>query len=322
MSKKNYNPSTRKRSWFLTIPARDSECSCEEGKHNCCFSVEMLHKALEGMGYTGQLEKGQNGYLHFQIFINQDNQISFETLRNKFAKLSSKGIEIEEPRDKFSCQKYCLKSESRVGAPFRSEKYKEIAEPKEKLSLELLRAKMIEDGMSLPEIIITYPVTTNMIKALEYLDSSLKEMKARERRKDFRPLKVHYIFGKPGVGKSHLVYSSVPRDDLYVASDRNIWDNYSAQKVVLIDEFMDYRVPLPELLNYLDAYTPTLSARYHNKMGIYDEVYLLSNVPLDKQYINAPAEQFNALLRRITSYEQMDESRQLIPVPKPVRATS
>lgn len=44
-----------------------------------------------------------------------------------------------------------------------------------------------------------------------------------------------WIYGKPGVGKSHAVRSSEP--SLYIKSQNKWWDGYLGEEAVLIDDF-------------------------------------------------------------------------------------
>lgn len=298
-----FDEKTKRRGWFLTVPARhDGECDCEGDKHSCAFSSDMLHIALSGLGYTGQLEQGTGGFLHWQIFIHGRSPVSFGRIRRAFESVSQHGINIEVPRDPASCQAYVTKEESRAGEPFRSETYKPVKEKAARKTLEELRLRVL-DGVTVDDLILEETLSASMIRALREVEQARLRKLAQSR--PIQPLEVRYIFGKSGVGKSFMVYSSVPRQDLYVCADKNLWDAYNGESVVLVDEFSDSRLPLTELLNVLDMYTPRLSARYHNKVGLYDTVFILSNVPLDDHYKHEADERFNALCRRITTYQEM-----------------
>ena len=293
--------SNRRRDWFLTVPARVDKCKCLGSKHTCAFDKLMIEKALSGVGYTGQMEQGKNGFMHWQLFINQKNQLSFDALRKRFERVSKHGINIEVPRDKWQSQEYCRKADTRVGDQITSPAYvpvKQAAKAK-KVGLDDAHA-MVLAGRTVDSLLLEMPMSFSQIRALREVEAAYNAKMAKNR--PFSPLTVHYWYGPPGVGKSYGVYSSVPRQDLYVAADRHIWDGYTREKVVLLDEFSDARLSLTELLNALDQYTPTLPARYHNKVGVYDEVYILSNVALDQHYQDESSERFNALCRRITDY--------------------
>lgn len=54
--------------------------------------------------------------------------------------------------------------------------------------------------------------------------------------------------------------------------------------------------------NLLDCYPLTLPARYSNKQACFTKIYIISNIPLDQQYLSMQYEYFEvyrAFLRRI-----------------------
>lgn len=310
---------TKRRGWFLTVPARqDEECDCEDDKHSCAFTADMLHAALSGIGYTGQLEEGDGGFLHWQVFVHGPSPIAFGRIRRGFQAVSTRGINIEVPRDFAACQRYVCKEDTRVGEPFRSETYKPVKEKKAaRKTLEELREQVLS-GVAVDDLLLEESMTASTLRVLREVEQARLRKLAQSR--PIKPLDVRYIYGKSGVGKSYMVYSATPRDCLYVAADKNLWDSYNGESVVLIDEFSDDRLPLTELLNVLDAYTPRLSARYHNRIGLFDKVYILSNVSLSAHYRDEPDERFNALCRRITTYAEMTSRGVLEDREKPLRA--
>lgn len=56
------------------------------------------------------------------------------------------------------------------------------------------------------------------------------------------------------------------------------------------------------MLNYLDIYPLQLPARYHDRVVCYTTIYITSNIPLEKQYVDIQRyqpETWRAFLRRI-----------------------
>ena len=74
-------------------------------------------------------------------------------------------------------------------------------------------------------------------------------------------------------------------------------------KAILFDEFHN-SLPLVNMLQYLDGYPLELPCRYANKQACYTEVYLVSNLPLERQYRalqDEKPETWAAFLRRINT---------------------
>lgn len=85
------------------------------------------------------------------------------------------------------------------------------------------------------------------------------------------------------------------------------FDGYSGQDVMLFDEFRS-SLPLSNMLCYLDGYPLMLPCRYANRVACYTKVYIISNIPLEKQYPNVQLEElasFEAFKRRLTSVYRM-----------------
>lgn len=70
---------------------------------------------------------------------------------------------------------------------------------------------------------------------------------------------------------------------------------------MIFDEFRsDLRIG--DMLQYLDGYPIELPARYANKQACYTTVYIISNLPLENQYVTTQIESpetWQAFLRRI-----------------------
>ena len=123
-------------------------------------------------------------------------------------------------------------------------------------------------------------------------------------RKEFRKLTVEYIWGETGVGKTRKVmekhgYENVCR----VTNYAHPFDSYNGQDVMLFDEFRSSLL-LSDMLCYLDGYPLMLPCRYADRVACYTKVYILSNIPLEKQYPHVQLEEpasFDAFKRRLTS---------------------
>ena len=169
---------------------------------------------------------------------------------------------------------------------------------------------MLDSGASDVEIIREFPTWMKHLKAL---DSARQALTSEQYQNTFRNLTVHYLWGKTGVGKTRFVMEKYGYENVYrVTNYAHPFDSYHSEPVILFDEFRS-DLPLKDMLKYLDGYPLRLPCRYEDKVACYSTVYLISNIPLDKQYPNVQQdepESWRAFLRRINgdNLEIMDES--------------
>ena len=116
-------------------------------------------------------------------------------------------------------------------------------------------------------------------------------------------LKVHYITGKTGAGKSRDILDEHGDSNVYRVTDyQHPFDSYQLEPVIVFEEYRS-SLRLQDMLNYLDVYPVTLPARYAPKVGAYTTVYVVSNWHFEQQYseLQKDPEQkstYNAWVRR------------------------
>jgi tRNA uridine 5-carbamoylmethylation protein Kti12 len=76
--------------------------------------------------------------------------------------------------------------------------------------------------------------------------------------------------------------------------------------------FDEYRsqFKIADMLNYLDGYPLELPCRYYDKQACYTTVYIISNIPLERQYPNVQNDEkttWQAFLRRINNVYNFDD---------------
>ena len=164
---------------------------------------------------------------------------------------------------------------------------------------------MVENGASNAEIMRECPSAMLHLPRIEQARQTFLEEKNR---KDFRELEVVYIWGETGVGKTRSVMEKYGYENVFrVTNYDHPFDGYSGQDVMLFDEFRS-SLPLSNMLCYLDGYPLMLPCRYANRVACYTKVYIISNIPLEKQYPNVQLEElasFEAFKRRLTSVYRM-----------------
>lgn len=250
----------------------------------------------------------ENGTPHTHIFIICKNGVMFSTVQKRFY-----GAHIEAAKgkniDNYNYirkigEKYDNKKESNL-----TETFEEIGElPKDRSCSENLNEKiyeMIENNCSVAEIINEYPSAIRQINNIEKASSMYKANKVKN---IFRKLEVSYIYGATGVGKTRSVMEHFGYENVYrVTNYKNPFDNYNGQDVILFDEFRS-SLPISDMLVYLDGYPVNLPCRYTDKPALYTKVYIISNISLEKQYVEVQKyepETYNAFLRRFTN-EQVE----------------
>ena len=101
-------------------------------------------------------------------------------------------------------------------------------------------------------------------------------------------------------------YSKVYR----VTNYQHPFDSYAGQRVILFDEFRS-SLPISDMLKYLDGYPVMLPCRYADKVACFAEVYIVSNIPIEKQYPNVQFEEpetWQAFCRRFHEVYEMEPS--------------
>ena len=259
--------------------------------------------------------------IHAHIVIQNSSAIRFSTIK----KLLPYG-DIEKQRgSNKECYEYCLhideKSKEREKDQYDESCLKtniidlenwKLQENKKGGRNDLVNiVDMIRNGANDMEIMNEYPsqylLHSKSISALR--QDILKDIKGKE----FRKLDVTYIYGSTGVGKTRYVMEKYGYDNVYQVTNygSGAFDGYMGQDVILFDEFRS-SIPISQILTLLDGYPLQLPCRYNNKQALYTKVYIVSNIPLSKQYEQTQlyeAKTYDAFLRRINAVYDFDKSK-------------
>lgn len=165
---------------------------------------------------------------------------------------------------------------------------------------------LIASGADNAQILGEHP---EYLRDISHIDRTRQTILEEKYRNVFRQMTVTYIFGPTGTGKTRSVKEGCGYSNCYAVSDyHHPFDGYRGQKVMLFDEFHS-SLPLNSMLQYLDGYPLELPCRYANKQACYTEAYIISNLPLEKQYVSEQHEKpeaWDALLRRINCVRVFD----------------
>lgn len=161
---------------------------------------------------------------------------------------------------------------------------------------------LVQDGASNMEIVQAVPSMALRIPAVEQYRQAYWE----EQGKEYRQMRIWYIYGKTRTGKTSYVYQSHDASEIYSVVDykgTGIWDKYDTARtrVLLLDEYRS-ALPFSLILALCDGQPLTLNCRYANRVCLHDTVYIVSNIPLMEQYPNIQREEpdsWDAFLARI-----------------------
>ncbi|WEV74033.1 hypothetical protein OZX74_00150 [Bifidobacterium sp. ESL0798] len=289
------------RDWMLTIPAKEHR-------------KDELAKFFKEIGKGAVFQKeegGKTGYLHYQCFLQLESPMRWATLKSHLKKAGYDDAHIE-PRaaSVADCVNYCTKDETSVDEPVYIGDIKMNDHQGERTDLSDLRAQVLA-GKSVNDVLLD-DESSKAARYTKWLNELAAARDQREYGQKMRDVDVHYLWGAPGVGKTRYVYERYPIGDIYRVTDyRHPFDEYERQKILVLDEY-DSQFEWEKLLVYLDRYPLMLPARYHNRQACYRTVWLLSNLPLDEQYIAVHGERRKALTRRIAESLHMVENGKII----------
>ena len=173
--------------------------------------------------------------------------------------------------------------------------------------------QMVSDGLTNAEILA---INQDYILNIDKIDKVRTTILTERYKNAFRHnLKVRYIYGATGTGKTSSILKEHGCENVYRITDYDHpFDGYSCQPVICFDEFRN-SLKLKDMLTYCDIYPIELPARYSNKFACYDTVYIISNWELERQYAELQKddiESWKAFLRRIHEIHIYGESREVV----------
>ncbi len=257
---------------------------------------------------------------HTHIYLYSLSPIRFSTIKRRFPQghIESAYGTSEENRNyilKEGKWKKTKKMETSIPGTF--QEYGEIPS-KEKMGakgeLQFIY-EMIESGFNTAEILRSFP---QAMRYLEKIDRTRQLLIEDEYKNTWRDLTVIYMFGETATGKTRAVMEKHGYANVFRVTDYNHpFDGYKNNEVIVFEEFRS-SLKIQDMLNYLDGYPCELMARYNNKTACYLKVYIISNIPLEQQYLNIQRESlatWQAFLRRITQVVHYKGNGQIVTYP-------
>lgn len=120
-----------------------------------------------------------------------------------------------------------------------------------------------------------------------------------------RNMKVIYIYGKTGVGKTTMakwICDEILEVDYYVSSSSNdIMQDYLGQKAIILDDFRSDNLSFSDMLKFLDNHTQsTVKSRYYNKAIDCQYIIITTTQMVYEQYKEVNFDDRLQLYRRIS----------------------
>lgn len=271
-------------------------------------SIRRILQDISGIVYWCMCDEEGSTY-HTHLYVAFENAKEFSMMQRRFygAHIEAARGTHRENRDYIRKEgKWRDSDKSETNKPETFEESGELPEESDRRVKQTEKImSMLHDGATDAEILRECPGAMLYLSRIEQARQTLLE---EEQRTKFRELTVTYIWGESGVGKTRSVMEKHGYKNVYrVTNYAHPFDGYKGQKVILFDEFRS-SLPLTEMLCYLDGYPVPLPCRYADRMACYTEVYIISNIPLEKQYPNVQLEEpasFDAFKRRLTSVYRM-----------------
>ncbi|KFZ26607.1 MAG: putative viral replication protein [Candidatus Izimaplasma bacterium HR2] len=260
----------RSRNWLLTINYKEDTPTNND---------ELLDyiKDIKSLTYTAfQLEQGEKGTKHHQIYISFEHAKSFETIKKYFPKAHIEAMKGTPEQ----ASEYCTKPDTRLLEPII---YGELPIKGKRTDLEDIY-KMIASGFSDMQIRETYP--SQYIRYNHKFKEIRQEILEEQFNTLFRKIDVVYLVDLPGTGKTRYIMEKYGYKNVFrVSNYKNPFDTYKGEDVIVFEEFRS-KLPIENMLNYLDGYPTRLPARYGDKVACYTKVYIVSNWEYTEQYKN------------------------------------
>ena len=262
-------------------------------------------------------EIGEQGTPHTHVYVVFKNSVMFDTMHKKFygAHIDKANGTNQENRDYVRKDgKWADDAKHETNKPETFEESGELPPDKTKAQSQAEEiVQMIRDGMSNAEILEACP---SAYSKLAYIEQTRQTLLQEQHKDAWRNVDVTYLWGDTGAGKTRSVMEKYGYSKVYRVTDySHPFDSYKGQDVIVFEEFRS-SIKVQDMLLYLDGYPLELPCRYANKVACYTKVYLITNIPLNKQYPNVQEESpetWDAFRRRIHHVDHLTTEYQVLP---------
>ena len=262
-------------------------------------------------------EVGEQGTPHTHVYVVFKNSVMFDTMHKRFygVHIDKANGSNQENRDYVRKEgKWADDSKHETNKPETFEEYGELPPDRTKTESQAEQImQMIVDGKSNADIIRQIP---GAYSKLNYIEQARQTLLADKFMDKYNKKDVTYLWGDTRVGKTRSVFDQYGYRNVYQVTDyAHPFDGYDGQDVIIFEEFRS-SLKIEDMLKYLDGHPIMLPCRYNNRVACYTKVFLISNIPLERQYPNIQQEcpkTWDAFVARIDHVEHMTKQFQLLP---------
>lgn len=164
-------------------------------------------------------------------------------------------------------------------------------------------AAILQEGKGMYECLMAHPGT--VVRYFRGL-SQVQTLYRRRNRPVAREIKVYWLAGESGVGKSYAASHAFDVFFRRTSLHRQWWDGYDGEEVVVWDDLDDGQVPVADFLEICDGYRSELPYKGGFIPAAYRVVLITSNTRLEAAFAvdpkgnPVPAIRHRACVRRVT----------------------
>lgn len=228
---------------------------------------------------------------HFQGLVICNNAITFNSIKKKLSLLFNDTIHIEIMKSSFDKNlKYCEKDGDFVDYGNR---------PKGQGSRSDIQQIIhsCKNGDKMSKIIDNVNINYQNLKFLENINKYL------EPARPIKPIKVIWLYGEAGTGKTSFVYKNFT--DVYRPITEKWWSGYDGHKTVLIDDIRPSWCNFTRLLQLTDIYPFMVEVKGGSRQVAYDTIVITAPVDHKKMWASETKEDILQLSRRIVEEREI-----------------
>lgn len=276
-------------------------------------TIKVRIKSLKGLIYYCMADEiGEQGTPHTHIYLCYKNAKRFSTIKSTFpeAHIEKARGTSKENRDYIRKEgKYqdSDKKHTNLVNTFEEEGELPIDDRQGERNDFKNFIQFFEEGMTPYEIITENPQYQLRFSQLETLFQAYrKDMFEHELRSNMH---VIYLSGPTGSGKTSSILEEfqIEHTANINCQNKHPFDAYNGEATLVLDEFSS-SIPIGMMNQILDIYPFYLPCRYNDKLAMYQNVVVISNIPLKDQYPDlqeTSPEIYRAFLRRFHEIREL-----------------
>lgn len=174
----------------------------------------------------GQLEKGESGTVHLQIFTQYKRNVRGASISKIWPRSRNEPVRKDN-----GAREYCMKEDTRVEGPWEYGEYKTLKGNKN-------AALSIQEGIEPIELVNNGTISYLHLRAAEYYAERLVEQNIikEEEDSDLEKKRHYWIFGERNIGKTTWRKKNLTEDTWEIPTNDD-WKGYRGEHNLYIDEF-------------------------------------------------------------------------------------